>query len=185
MISDVLTTTETKMGKAVEAMGREFSVLRTGRASPSLLDHIRVDYYGTPTPLNQLAGISVPEARMLIIQPWDRSVVPAIEKAIMKSNLGLNPSSDGSVIRLVIPQLTEERRKDLVKAVRRRVEEGRIAVRNIRREAMEKLRAMEKEKEISEDEGKRALNQLQVLTDSFIEKVDQAGKDKEVEVLET
>jgi len=184
MINDILVTAEARMGKAVEAMGREFSVLRTGRASPSLLDHIRVDYYGTPTPLNQLAGISVPEARMLLIQPWDRSVVPIIEKAIMKSNLGLNPSSDGIVIRLLIPQLTEERRKDLVKAVRRRVEEGRIAVRNIRREAMEKLRSMEKEKDISEDEGKRALSQLQSLTDAFIEKVDQSGKAKEVEVLE-
>lgn len=185
MISDVLVTTEAKMTKAVEVLGREFAVLRTGRASPSLLEHIRVDYYGTPTPLNQLAGISAPEARMLIIQPWDRAIVPTIEKAIIKSDLGLNPSSDGNAIRLVIPQLTEERRKELVKVVRKKVEERRIAVRNIRREAMEKLRAMEREKEISEDEEKRALNQLQVLTDSFIEKVDRIGKDKETEVLET
>lgn len=185
MISDVLVTTKSKMTKAVEALGRELSVLRTGRASPSLLDHIRVDYYGTPTPLNQLAGISAPEARMLILQPWDRSIVPTIEKAIIKSDLGLNPSSDGNTIRLVIPQLTEERRKELVKVVRKKVEEKRISVRNIRREAMEKLRAMEKEREISEDEEKRALNQLQVLTDSFIEKVAQVGKDKEFEVLET
>jgi len=185
MISDVLITTEAKMSKAVEVLGREFAVLRTGRASPSLLEHIRVDYYGTPTPLNQLAGISAPEVRMLIIQPWDRAIVPAIEKAIIKSDLGLNPSSDGNAIWLVIPQLTEERRKELVKVVRKKVEERRIAVRNIRREAMEKLRAMEREKEISEDEEKRALNQLQVLTDSFIEKVDRIGKDKETEVLET
>ncbi|MCL0103992.1 ribosome recycling factor, partial [Dehalococcoidia bacterium] len=130
MISDVLVTTEAKMTKAVEVLGRELAVLRTGRASPSLLEHIRVDYYGTPTPLNQLAGISAPEARMLIIQPWDRAIVPAIEKAIVKSDLGLNPSSDGNAIRLVIPQLTEERRKELVRVVRKKVEERRIAVRN-------------------------------------------------------
>lgn len=185
MISDVLVTTEAKMTKAVEVLGRELAVLRTGRASPSLLEHVRVDYYGTPTPLNQLAGISAPEARMLIIQPWDRGVLPAIEKAIVKSDLGLNPSSDGNAIRLVIPQLTEERRKELVRVVRKKVEERRIAVRNIRREALEKLRAMEREKEISQDEEKRALNQLQALTDRFIEKVDRIGKDKETEVLET
>ncbi|MBT9149614.1 MAG: Ribosome-recycling factor [Dehalococcoidia bacterium] len=185
MISDVLVTTEAKMAKSVEVLRRELAILRTGRASPSLLEHIRVDYYGTPTPLNQLASISAPEARMLIIQPWDRGVLPTIEKAIIKSDLGLNPTSDGSVIRLVIPQLTEERRKELVKLVRKRVEERRIAVRNIRREALEKLREMEREKEISEDEEKRALNQLQVLTDSLIEKLDQVGKDKEIEVLET
>ncbi|MCL0104797.1 ribosome recycling factor [Dehalococcoidia bacterium] len=185
MISDVLVTTEAKMTKAVEVLGRELAVLRTGRASPSLLEHIRVDYYGTPTPLNQLAGISAPEARMLIIQPWDRAIVPAIEKAIVKSDLGLNPSSDGNAIRLVIPQLSEERRKELVRVVRKKVEERRIAVRNIRREALEKLRAMEREKEISQDEEKRALNQLQALTDRFIEKVDRIGKDKETEVLET
>ncbi len=173
------------MAKSVEVLRRELAILRTGRASPSLLEHIRVDYYGTPTPLNQLASISAPEARMLIIQPWDRGVLPTIEKAIIKSDLGLNPTSDGSVIRLVIPQLTEERRKELVKLVRKRVEERRIAVRNIRREALEKLREMEREKEISEDEEKRALNQLQVLTDSLIEKLDQVGKDKEIEVLET
>ncbi|MBT9166303.1 MAG: Ribosome-recycling factor [Chloroflexi bacterium] len=185
MINDVLVATEAKMTKSVEVLRRELTVLRTGRASPGLLDHIRVDYYGTPTPLNQLAGISAPEARMLIIQPWDKGVLPTIEKAIIKSDLGLNPSSDGSVIRLVIPQLTEERRKELVKLVRKRVEERRIAIRNIRRETLEKLREMEREKDISEDEEKRALNQLQVLTDSFIEKVDQIGKDKEIEVLET
>ena len=185
MISDVLAATEAKMTKSVEVLGRELAILRTGRASPSLLEHIRVDYYGTPTPLNQLAGISAPEARMLIIQPWDRGVLPAIEKAIVKSDLGLNPSSDGNAIRLVIPQLTEERRKELVRVVRKKVEERRIAVRNIRREALEKLRAMEREKEISQDEEKRALNQLQALTDRFIEKVDRIGKDKETEVLET
>ncbi len=185
MINDAMVATEARMTKSIEALGRDLAVLRTGRASPSILDHIRVDYYGTPTPLNQLAGISTPEARMLIIQPWDRGVLPTIEKAIIKSDLGINPSSDGNVIRLVIPQLTEERRKYLVKAVRKKVEERRIAVRNIRRETMEKLRKMEREKEISEDEEKRALTQLQGLTDSFIAKVDQIGKDKEIEVMET
>ncbi|PIU56211.1 MAG: ribosome recycling factor, partial [Chloroflexi bacterium CG07_land_8_20_14_0_80_51_10] len=173
-----------KMTKAIEVLGRELASLRTGRASPGLVEHIRVDYYGTPTPLDQLAGISAPEVRMLIIQPWDKGVLPTIEKAILKSDLGLNPSSDGKVIRLVIPQLTEERRKELVKVVRKRVEEGRIAIRNIRREAMENLRKMEREKEISEDEEKRAESQLQDLTDKFIENVDQIGADKETEVLE-
>ena len=185
MISDVLATAEAKMTKAIEVLGRELASLRTGRASPGLVEHIRVDYYGTPTPLDQLAGISAPEVRMLIIQPWDKGVLPTIEKAILKSDLGLNPSSDGKVIRLVIPQLTEERRKELVKVVRKRVEEGRIAIRNIRREAMENLRKMEREKEISEDEEKRAESQLQDLTDKFIENVDQIGADKETEVLET
>ena len=184
MISDVLATAEAKMTKAIEVLRRELASLRTGRASPGLVEHIRVDYYGTPTPLDQLAGISAPEVRMLIIQPWDKGVLPTIEKAILKSDLGLNPSSDGKVIRLVIPQLTEERRKELVKVVRKRVEEGRIAIRNIRREAMENLRKMEREKEISEDEEKRAESQLQDLTDKFIENVDQIGADKETEVLE-
>ena len=150
MISDVLTTAETKMTKAIEVFGRELASLRTGRASPTLVDHVRVDYYGTPTPLNQLAGISVPEARILIIQPWDRAALPSIEKAILKSDLGLNPSSDGTVIRLIIPELTEERRRELVKVVRKKEEESRIAIRNVRREGLEKLRRMEKEKEISE-----------------------------------
>ena len=184
MIDDALATAETKMAKAVEVLGRELAGMRTGRASPGLVDHIRVDYYGTPTPLNQVAGISVPEARMLIIQPWDRALLPVIEKAILKSELGLNPSSDGNVIRLAIPQLTEERRKDMVKVVRKRVEDGRIAVRNVRREALEKLRGMQKAKEISEDDEKRAEGRLQDLTDRFIQDVDKVGKNKEEEVLE-
>jgi ribosome recycling factor len=184
MIRDVLSAAETKMVKAGEALGRDLAGLRTGRASPGLVEHIRVDYYGTPTPLNQLASISIPEVRMLIIQPWDKQVLPAIEKAIRKSELGLNPSSDGNVIRLMIPQLTEERRKELVKVVRKRVEEGRIAIRNIRREALEKLREIQKAKDISEDDEKRAVNQLQELTDRFIEDVNQLGKSKETEILE-
>jgi len=185
MISDVLSAADTKMAKAGEVMGKDLAGIRTGRASPALVEHIRVDYYGTPTPLNQLAGISAPDAKMIIIQPWDKQVLQAIDKAIRKSDLGLNPSSDGNVIRLMIPSLTEERRKDLVKVVRKRVEEGRVAVRNIRREALEKLREMQKEKEISEDDEKRALTQLQALTDKFIESVNKLGENKEQEVLET
>lgn len=184
MISDVLSTAEDKMEKAVEVFGREMAGLRTGRASPSLVERIRVDYYGVPTPLNQIATISVPEARMLTIQPWDKSSFPSIEKAIQKSDIGLNPSSDGNIIRLTIPELSEERRKELVKTVRRREEDERIAIRNVRREAMEKLRQMQKDKEISEDEEKRAEQDLQKLTDSYIEKIDSIGKDKEKEIME-
>ena len=158
--------------------------LRTGRASPGLVENIRVEYYGTPTPIDQLASISVPEARMLIIQPWDKTALPAIEKAIRKSELGLNPSSDGNVVRLVIPELTEERRKDLVKVVRKKVEEGRIAIRNVRREGLEKLRDMEKNKEISQDEHRRASTQLQKLTDSFIAEVENTGQGKEAQLME-
>lgn len=185
MIDDVLQATETKMIKAVEVMGKDLVTFRTGRASPGLVEHVRIDYYGTPTPLSQLATISAPEARMLVITPWDRSTVPLIEKAILKSDLGLNPSSDGNAIRLVIPQLTEERRKELVKLVKKRVEEGHIAIRNVRREGLEKLRQLERNKEISEDDEKRAEQQLQKLTDSFIDKSNQMGKNKETEVLET
>lgn len=184
MISEVLDATDAKMSKSVQALVRDLGSLRTGRASPRLLDNIRVDYYGTPTPLNQVASISVPDARMLTIQPWDRTIVPVIEKAIQKSELGLNPSSDGNVVRLKIPELTEERRKELVKSVRKKVEEGRISVRNIRRSSLEKFREMQKNKEISEDEEKRAEGQLQDLTDRFIGDIDQIGKTKETEVME-
>ena len=184
MIDDVLSSTESKMTKAIDALERDLSGIRTGRASARLVDNIRVDYYGTPTPLNQVASISVPEARTLVIQPWDKSVVPIIEKAILKSDLGLNPSTQGNVIRLQIPELTEERRKELVKVVRKKVEDGRISVRNIRRNGLEKLREMQKNKEISEDEEKRAEKQLQEITDKYIGNVDEVGKNKEIEVME-
>lgn len=184
MISDVLNTAETKMNKAIDILGEEMSTLRTGRASPALVERIKVDYYGFPTPLDQLASISVPEARMLLIEPWDKTAFPNIERAILKSGIGLNPSSDGNVIRLVIPELSEERRKELVKNVRKREEDRRIAIRNVRREALEKLRQMQKDKEISEDEERRAEQDLQKLTDSYIEEVDKIGKDKEREILE-
>ena len=184
MVSEILSNADVKMGKTVEVLQRELATIRTGRASPALVEQIRVDYYGVPTPLGQMATISVPEARLLVIQPWDKGSLSSIEKAILKSGLGLNPANDGDVIRLSIPQLTEERRRDLVRVVRKRVEEGRVAIRNVRRETMEQLRDLARNKEISEDEQKRALELLQKLTDRFIEESDSIARDKEAEVLE-
>lgn len=184
MVSEILSNADVKMGKTVEVLQRELATIRTGRASPALVEQIRVDYYGVPTPLGQMATISVPEARLLVIQPWDKGSLSSIEKAILKSGLGLNPANDGDVIRLSIPQLTEERRKELVRVVRKRVEEGRVAIRNVRRETMEQLRDLARNKEISEDEQKRALELLQRLTDRFIEESDSIAQDKEAEVLE-
>lgn len=172
------------MGKAVEALRREVGAIRTGRASPALVEHIRVDYYGVPTPLNQIAAISAPEARLLIIQPWDKGAVSSIERAILKSDIGLNPTSDGNIIKLAIPQLTEERRRELMRVVRRKGEEGRVAVRNIRRETVEELRRLTRDKQLSEDEQKRALEQLQRLTDSFIAEIEDIIKEKESDILE-
>lgn len=183
MMEEVLAEAKTRMGKAVEAMRNELLTIRTGRASPGLVEHLKVDYYGAPTPLNQMATITTPEARLLVIQPWDRASLDAIGKAILRSDLGLNPSDDGAVIRLALPQLTEERRRELAKLVRRRVEEGRIAVRNVRRDSQEKLRRLEHDHEISQDELHRAANELQKLTDSVIEDVDKVGHEKETELL--
>ena len=185
MVSDVLLDTEAKMRKAIDALAKHLATIRTGRATSALVEDIRVDYLGVPTPLNQLATISVPEARMILIQPWDRSVVQQVEKALLKSDLGLTPSSDGNAVRLIIPPLSEDRRKDLVKAVRKRVEEGRVALRNLRREAVEKLRAQEKSKDLSQDELKRVVDQVQRLTESLIAEVDSVGKKKESELVET
>lgn len=184
MIEDVLTEGESRMQKAVEALRRELATIRTGRASPSLVDRLVVDYFGTPTPLNQLASISVPEPRTLAIQPWDKSTIPIVEKAIQKSDLGLTPNNDGRQIRLQIPQLTEERRRDLVKVVRRKVEDGKVAVRNARRDAVEEAKKFEKDKKISEDDLKRAQERLQKLTDRFIQDVERVGTTKEAEVME-
>ncbi len=184
MVSEILSNADVKMGKTVEVLQRELATIRTGRASPALVEQLRVDYYGVPTPLGQMATISVPEARLLVIQPWDKGSLSSIEKAILKSGLGLNPANDGDVIRLAIPQLTEERRRELVRVVRKRVEEGRVAIRNVRRETMEQLRDLARNKEISEDEQKRALELLQRLTDRFIEESDSIARDKEAEVLE-
>jgi ribosome recycling factor len=184
IIKETIADGEERMSKAIEALRRELATVRTGRANPALVEHIRVDYYGTPTPLQQLASVTVPEARLLTIQPWDKTSLGAIEKAIQKSDLGLNPNNDGSVIRLVIPQLTEDRRKDLVKVVHKKVEEGRVAIRNIRRDAHEMLRDFRKEKDISEDQEFNAQEDLQKVTDRFIADADKIGQEKEQELLE-
>ena len=184
MASQTLWSIEERMQKTVEGLKKELATIRTGRATPALIEHIKVAYAGVPTPLNQVAGISAPEARLLVIQPWDKGSIRSIEKAILTSDLGLNPTSDGNVIRINIPPLSEERRQELVRIVRRRVEERRITIRNLRREAMDELKKMEKIKDISQDEHKRALGQLQKVTDSFITNAGQIGRDKEVELME-
>ena len=183
MIDDALADAKNRMGKAVEALRKELATIRTGRAHPGLIEHLRVDYYGAPTPLNQLATISVPEPRLLAIQPWDRQSLGAIEKAIQKSDLGLNPINDGNIIRLVIPQLTEERRKELAKVVRKKVEDGRVAVRNVRRDCHDELRRLQREKEISEDAQYRGQDELQKVTDGFIQEIERVGEEKEAELL--
>jgi ribosome recycling factor len=183
MIDDALLDATERMEKALEALRRDLATIRTGRASPALVEHLKVDYYGNPTPLNQLATISTPEARLIVIQPWDRGSIGAIEKAILRSDIGLNPASDGTVIRLAIPQLTEERRREIAKQVRKRVEEGRVEVRNIRRDCHEHIRKLEHDHEISQDELHRAENELQKLTDDHIKEVDKVGQEKEEEVL--
>jgi ribosome recycling factor len=181
---EVLADARARMQKALEATRREFAALRTGRASPVLLEQIRVDYYQTPTPITQLATVSVPEPRLLVIQPWDKSIVKAIERAILKSDLGLTPSSDGVVIRLPIPPLTEDRRRELVKVARRHAEEGRVAIRNVRREAKEMLEELEEAGEVSEDEARRAMDRLQQLTDEMIAQLDRLLAAKEKEIME-
>ncbi len=184
MASQTLLDIKEKMQKSVEALRNELATIRTGHATPALIEHVKVEYAGVPTPLNQIAGISAPEARLLVIQPWDPGSIHSIEKAILKSDLGLNPVSDSNVIRLNIPPLSEERRQELIKIVRRKIEERRIAIRNLRREAMDELKESEKNKDISQDEHKRTLSQLQKLTDSFIADVEQIGRRKEVELME-
>ena len=184
MTSEVLTAAEHKMVRAVEAMERDFAGLRTGRASTALVERIHVEYYGTPTPLNQLASISVPEPHQIVIQPWDRGVLGAIEKAIMKSDIGLMPNVDGTVVRLNIPTLTEERRKDIVKNVHKRMEEARVEIRNLRREAADALKKEERDGDLGSDESHRLLEQLQKITDRVIADVDRLGGMKEQEVLE-
>ncbi|HKG24653.1 MAG TPA: ribosome recycling factor [Thermomicrobiales bacterium] len=184
MIRETMADAEQRMTKAMEALRRDLNTIRTGRASPSLLDRITIDYYGTPTPLNQVAGISVPEARLLVIQPWDRGTIGLIEKAILKSDLGLNPNNDGQVIRIGIPALTEERRKQLVKVVHNHVEEAKVAVRNVRRDAMTQVRELMTEKMISEDDERRGEHQLDELTKRFTDEADKIGKTKEHEVME-
>lgn len=184
MTHEALTAIEPKMQRAVDAMERDFAGIRTGRASTALVERITVDYYGTQTPLNQVAGISTPDAHLIVIQPWDRSVLSAIEKAITKSDIGLVPNVDGTVVRLNVPPLTEERRRDMVKQVRRRTEEARVEVRNHRREAADLLKKALRDGDLSEDEERRELENLQRLTDRYIEAVDGRADRKENEILE-
>lgn len=184
MVDDVLKDCEERMRKSTEVFRKEMASLRAGRASPGLLEKISVDYYGVPTPVNQLATITVPEPRQLLIQPWDKSVVGSIEKAIAKSDLGLTPTSDGSVIRLTLPQLTAERRNELVRQARKKAEDERVAIRNIRREANDMIKELEKAGEISEDEGRRAQESIQRLTDKYVAEIDAILEAKEKEIME-
>jgi ribosome recycling factor len=184
MIKGLLNEAEQHMKGVIEAAKKDFAAIRTGRANPSILERVHVDYYGTETPLTQLANISVPEPRMILIQPWDKSIFSAVEKAILKSDLSLNPSNDGSVIRLSIPQLTEERRKELVKLVKKEAEEKRVVIRNLRRDANERLKSMEKEAKVPEDEIKKAMDEAQKLTDKYITEIDKLLGHKEQEIME-
>ncbi len=180
----LLEDAELKMEDSVDALARSLASVRTGRASPALIENLQIDYYGAAVPLNQLASIAVPEARLLTVQPWDKRSIPAVEKSILQADLGLNPASDGEIIRIPIPPLTDERRRDLAKLVGRRVEEGRVSVRNARRESVEQARALKKAKDISEDEERRATDRLQKLTDSFVKKIADLGQAKEQELME-
>lgn len=184
MIQEVISEAEGKMKRTVEFFRKELSTLRAGRATPALVEKIMVDYYGTPTPVSQLATISVPEPRLLVIQPWDKTQVGAVEKAIAKSDLGIHPQSDGHLIRLVIPPLTEERRNELVKFIRKKAEEERVALRNLRRETNDFIKEMCKEGELSEDERDRALEEVQKLTDKHIAEIDKVLAAKEKELME-
>ena len=184
MIKEIYNNYEEKMKKALEALRRELGSLRTGRATPALLEKVMVDYYGTPTPVNQVANVSVHEPRMIVIQPWEKTMVQPIEKAIMKSDLGMNPNSDGAMIRLNIPQLTQERRQDIVKQVNKKSEEAKVAIRNVRRDGNDAIKKLEKAKEITEDDSKRGQESIQKLVDKYIKLVDEAKAIKEQEVME-
>ncbi|MBE6073377.1 MAG: ribosome recycling factor [Selenomonas ruminantium] len=184
MIKDILASHEERMQKSIEALKREFATLRAGRATPSLLDKVTVDYYGAPTPVNQIAKVSVPEPRMIIIQPYEKSILHDIEVAIMKSDLGLSPNSDGTAIRLAIPALTQERRQELVKAVNKKAEEAKVAIRNVRRDGNDAIKKLEKAKEITEDDSKRGQESMQKLVDKYIKLVDTTKDAKEKEVME-
>ncbi len=175
---------EGKMKKAIDFLLEEFASIRAGRANPSVLDKIMVEYYGVPTPINQVGGVSVPEPRMLVIQPWDTNVLKDVEKAIQKSDLGISPTNDGKTIRLAFPPLTEERRKELVKTVGKKAEEGRIVIRSIRREAIDMYKKMQKKSEITEDDLKKIEKEIQELTDKYIKNIDEEAKNKEKEIME-
>jgi len=184
LINEVNKSAEEKMEKAVKATKDDFNTVRTGRARPSLVENIMVDYYGTQTPIQQMAKVVAPEARTIVIEPWDKTVIADVERAILKANLGLTPNNDGSVIRINIPQLTEERRKELAKVIREKSEKGRIAIRSIRHEANDELKELENESEISEDDYHRGLDKIQEMTDQYIKKVDKLMSDKEEEIME-
>ena len=184
MIEIVMQTAREKMGKSIEFLGHELAGIRSGRAAPSLVEHIKVDYMGAPMPVQHVASVSAPEVNLLLIQPWDKSAIKPIEKAILKSDLGLTPNNDGSVIRITVPPLSEERRREMIKLVSKRVEDAKVAIRNLRREAIDDLKKLEHEKEISQDEQRRAADQVQKVTDSFIAQTDQIGKDKQDELAE-
>ncbi|MDX8365095.1 ribosome recycling factor [Cytobacillus sp. IB215665] len=184
MSKEVINSVKSKMEKAIQAFSRELATVRAGRANPSLLDKVTVDYYGAPTPVNQLATVTVPEARMLTIQPYDKSSLGDIEKAILKADLGLTPSNDGSIIRITIPALTEERRRELTKVVRKYGEEAKVAVRNVRRDGNDELKKLEKNSEITEDELRGLTEDIQKITDDHIKKIDQVAKEKEAEIME-
>nr|WP_161822815.1 ribosome recycling factor [Sporotomaculum syntrophicum] len=183
MLLTLLSDAEKSMQKTVEVVDKEFASLRAGRATPALLDKIMVQYYGAPTPINQMANINVPEARLLVIQPWDKNTLPDIEKAILKSDLGITPASDGNVIRLAVPQLTKERRTELVKVIKKKAEEGRVAIRNLRREANDGLKNQQKNGDISEDDLRRLQDEVQKLTDKYIKEIDALFVAKEKEIM--
>lgn len=184
MVEQIKSESQEKMNKAVESLKKEYTSIRAGRANPSLLDKVTVDYYGSPTPINQVGNISAPEARLLLIQPWDKTVLGTIEKAIMKSDLGLTPTNDGNVIRISIPQLTQERRTELVKQVKKKAEEYKVIVRNIRRDSNDDIKNLQKNNEISEDEAKRSQEDIQKLTDKYIKELDLVAERKEQEIME-
>ncbi len=184
MIEDVQKSAEQRMQKAVEHLRQELTSIRTGRATPALLDRIQVDYYGTPTPVNAVANITAPDPRMVVVQPWEKSMLAVIEKAIQKSDLGINPTNDGQVLRLVMPQPTQDRRKELVKQVHHRAEEARVAIRNIRRDSVDHVKKLDKDGQVQADEAHRAQEKLEKLTAQFIAHVEEASKKKEAEVME-
>ena len=181
---DVLIEVERKMDRAIEALRRELNTLRTGRATPSLIENVSVDYYGVPTPLKQIASISAPDARAIMVQPWDKQSLREIEKSLMKSDMGFNPSNDGNMITVPVPPLNQERRLDMVRLLKRKLEEGKVSVRNVRREGLENLRKLEKDKSISQDQNRRAQEQLQKATDGHTKVIDEVGAAKETEILQ-
>lgn len=181
---DVLAEVERKMNQSMEALDRELATLRTGRATPSLVENVSVDYYGTPTPLKQIASISAPDARAIMVQPWDKQALRDIERSLMRSEMGFNPSNDGNIITVPIPPLNQERRQELVRLLKRKIEDGKVAVRNVRRDGLESLRKLERDKAISQDQNRRSQDQLQKTTDAFIKNIDQVSTAKEAEIMQ-